>query len=118
MADDNETETFVTGAKRSRLDARYDLLSPIGLRRAAEAADHGAKKYGEFNNEMGLGVSVYLNHALAHIYDYLAGDRAEDHLGHAAWNLLFACQSEEVLPHLNSTTLRTQGCKPPNQTGT
>lgn len=113
MSYDNQIQTFETGAKRSKLEARYDLLSPIGLRRAAEAAHEGAEKYGEYQNEMGLPVTVYLNHALAHIYQYLAGDRTEDHLGHAGWNLLFACHSEELLPQLNEDTLRTQGCKPP-----
>lgn len=108
-----DIETFPSGAKRSTLEARYDLLSPVGMRRAAEAADHGEKKYGQYNCERGLTVGTYLNHALAHIYDYLSGDRSEDHLGHAAWNLLFACHSEEVTPELNEGTLREPGCKPP-----
>jgi len=108
----DDTETFDSGAQRSTLIGRYDLLSPIGLRRAAEAAAHGASKYRPFNCERGLPISVYANHAIAHIYAYLAGDRSEDHLGHAAWNLLFACHSEEVTPELNRN-LRGPGCKPP-----
>lgn len=110
-----QQETFPTGAKRSALVGRYDLLSPIGMRRMAEAAADGVEKYEPYNCERGLGVLVYLNHALAHIYAYLGGDRSEDHLGHAAWNLLFACHSEEVSPELNEGTLREPGCRPPKK---
>ena len=106
-------EVFPSGAKRSKLTARYDLLSPIGLRRAAEAAADGAARYGDFNHEKGLAVDVYLNHALAHIYAYLSGDRSEDHLGHLTWNAMFSCQSEELLPALNEGRLRGPGCVPP-----
>jgi hypothetical protein len=108
-------ETYESGAKRSSLGARWDLLSPVGLRRAAEAAHEGAEKYAAFNHEHGLPVHVYLNHAVAHIYSYLAGDRSEQHLGHAAWNLLFACQSEEVYPDLNAGHQRLPGCLPPKK---
>jgi hypothetical protein len=110
---EDELDVYQTGAKRSKLVERYDLLSPIGLQRAAKAAAEGARKYGDFNNEGGLGVSVYLNHALAHIFAYLAGNRDEDHLGHLAWNALFACHSEEITPHLNEGKLRAEGCLPP-----
>jgi hypothetical protein len=108
------TTEFSTGAQRSSMSVRFDLLSPIGLRRMAEAAHEGAVKYGDFNHEKGLPISVYTNHALAHVFKYLSGDRSEDHLGHAAWNLMFACHSEELFPHLN-TNLRQPGCKAPSQ---
>lgn len=111
----DEQETFPTGAKRSSLRARYDLLTPIGLRRVAEAAADGVERYEPYNCERGLGVLVYLNHAIAHIYAHLGGDRSEDHLGHAAWNLLFACHSEEVSPELNDGTMRGPGCRPPSK---
>jgi hypothetical protein len=98
-------------------NTRYDLISPIGLRRVAEACHEGAVKYGAFNHEKGLPISVYLNHAMAHISKYLAGDRSEDHLGHASFNLLFACHSEELWPHLNGD-LRGPGCTPPQEDST
>jgi len=62
----------------------------------------GAEKYGERNWEKGMPVKFLLNHALAHIYEFLAGDRSEDHLGHAAANLLMACHSQESWPEINS----------------
>ena len=108
-----ETEVYETGAKRTALGARWDLLSPVGLRRCAEAAAVGVEKYGAFNHERGLPVHVYLNHAIAHAYAYLSGDRSDDHLGHMAWNALFACQSQESYPELNAGNERLPGCLPP-----
>jgi hypothetical protein len=104
--------TYGRGAKRTAKDVRFELLSPIGLRRMAQASHEGAEKYGSFNVEKGLPISVFLNHALSHIYAYREGDRSEDHLSHAGWNLMFACHSEEVWPELNND-LRQPGCKPP-----
>jgi hypothetical protein len=56
----------------------------------------GAVTYGENNWQKGMPLSHCLNHALAHLYKYLEGDRTEDHLAHAACNLLMACHFEEV----------------------
>jgi len=93
---------FATGAVRST-DAdsvRFDLITPIGLRRLAETCAEGARKYGDHNWTRGIPASVMLNHAIRHIYLYLAGDDSEDHLAHAAWNLLGVCHFEEVLPEM------------------
>ena len=91
---------FPSGAIRSS-DAegvRFDLITPIGLRRLAETCAEGACKYGDYNWTRGIPASVMLNHAIRHIYLYLAGDEGEDHLAHAAWNLLAVCHFEEKLP--------------------
>jgi hypothetical protein len=106
------TRIYDNGVKRTAQSVRYELITPIGMRRVAEAAHAGAEKYGAYNVEQGLPISVFANHALAHIYAYLSGDRSEDHLGHAAWNMLFACHSEERHPELN-TDLRAAGCTAP-----
>ena len=97
-----------TGAVRSS-DAdneRYDLISPIGMRRLAETYCEGARKYGDFNWEKGFPVSDILNHAIRHTYLYLSGDRSEDHLAHAAWGLFAAMHSEELWPDFNAGKLR------------
>ena len=109
------TAKFGTGAVRSDSveQFRYDLVSPIGLREVARACAEGAEKYGDWNWEKGMPVNDLLNHAIAHVYQFLAGDRTEPHLGHAAWNLLAAIHSEELWRHLNEQTLRGPGCKPP-----
>jgi hypothetical protein len=109
------TAKFGTGAVRSdTFEAfRYDLVSPIGLREVAKACAEGAQKYSDFNWERGMPVHDLLNHALAHVYQFLAGDRSEPHLGHAAWNLLAAIHSHELWHELNEGRLRGPGCKAP-----
>jgi len=108
--------SFSTGAVRSKdaEGARFDLVSPIGLRRVAETCREGADKYGDYNWEKGMPINDLLNHALQHIYNYLSGDRSEDHLGHAGWGLMAAMHSEEMWPYLNEN-LRGPGCVPPQK---
>lgn len=114
-AAEGTTAKFGTGAVRSDAveDFRYDLISPIGLREVARACAEGAQKYGDWNWEKGMPVHDLLNHAIAHIYGFLSGDRTEPHLGHAAWNLLAAIHSHELWDELNEGTLREEGCKCP-----
>ena len=110
------TAKFGTGAVRSdTVEAfRYDLVSPIGLREVARTCAEGAAKYGDWNWEKGMPVHDLLNHAIAHIYQFLSGDRNEPHLGHAAWNVLAAIHSQETWPHLNEGNLRKPGCRHPS----
>jgi hypothetical protein len=111
----NERHEYTTGAVRSAdCDVvRYDLISPIGLRALAQTYHEGAEKFGAHNWENGMPVADLLNHAIAHIYNFLGGDRSEDHLGHATWNLIGAIHSFEKWPDLNAGTLRQPGCNVP-----
>ena len=86
-----------TGAKRSS-DAdnvRYDLITPVGLRRLAETYAEGAEKYGVDNWKKGFKISGLINHAMRHIELYKDNDKSEDHLAHAVWNLMTAMHFEE-----------------------
>lgn len=114
LAEDPALSKFSTGAVRSSdaMGVRYDLISPIGMRRIAETYAEGAVKYHPKNWEMGMPISDILNHVLKHIYNYLAGDRDEDDLAHAAWGLFAAMHSEECWPHLNDD-MRGPGCTLP-----
>lgn len=106
----SDTRTFETGAVRST-DAdgvRFDLITPIGLRRLAEVYQIGAKKYGEYNWEKGFPESSLINHALRHIYLYLQNDKSEDHLTHASWNLLTLIHFSEIRPDLLDIQKRFQ----------
>lgn len=92
---------FNTGAKRGTENtARYDLISPIALRRWAETCDEGAKKYGVGNALKGIPCSNLLNHAMNHIEKWRSGDRSEDHLAHAFWNIGMMMHFEERLPEM------------------
>jgi len=97
-----DTIEFPSGAVRcSDADAtRFDLITPIGLRRLAETCAEGAKKYGDHNWEKGFPASSLMNHALRHLNSWLAGDASEDHLAHAAWNILAIIHFEETRPEL------------------
>jgi len=110
-----ERREYDTGAVRSAdcEQTRYDLITPIGLRRLAETYAEGAAKFGQFNWENGMPVTDLLNHAIAHVYKFLGGDRSEDHLAHAAWNLLGAIHSMEQWPELNQQWLRGANCTIP-----
>lgn len=118
---------FETGAVRSadKVGVMYHLITPIGLRRIAETYKEGFDKYGAFNWERGMPIGDILNHAIAHIYDYLEGKPTnEDDLAHAAWNLLAAMHMEETHPHLdhqlrpnhplNDISNEKQSITPPN----
>lgn len=106
---------YDTGAVRSADcdQVRYDLITPIGLRVLAKTYAEGAEKFGACNWENGMPATDLLNHAIAHIYKFLAGDRAEEHLGHAAWNVLGAIHSLEKWPDINKDLLRGPGCSMP-----
>lgn len=86
-----ETPAYVNelGGKQSRLDYRFDLVDPLTMFTLARILNEGAVKYGEYNWEK-ISLNDNLNHALSHIYAYLAGDSQDDHLGHAFCRLMFA----------------------------
>lgn len=87
----------------------YTLISPVGLRRLAETCREGAAKYGDYNWEKGMPVRDMLEHGIRHVFNYLDGDRSEDHLAHAAWNLFGAMHSEERWPQLNGNLRPVSG---------
>lgn len=95
-------KTFSTGAVRGTgcMIARYDLINPVGLRRLAETYAEGALKYGDSNWQKGIDTPNLLNHAITHIESWRNGDRSEDHMAHAVWNLFTIMYTEERLPHL------------------
>jgi hypothetical protein len=115
MTQSNPQKQYDTGAVRSGdcEDTRYDLISPIGLAALARTYAEGAAKFGAFNWENGMPATDLLNHAIAHIYKFLGGDRSEDHIGHATWNLIGVSHSLEMWPELNNGYLRGPGCTCP-----
>lgn len=112
----DERHEYASGAVRSADcdTVRYDLISPIGLHALAKTYAEGAEKFGAHNWENGMPVSDLLNHAIAHVYKFLAGNQDEDHLGHAAWNILGAIHSLEKWPELNTGRLRGPNCQIPD----
>ncbi len=99
MQDSGERDVFPGGAVRDIRTGkgRYDLISPIALRRLALVYERGAEKYDERNWEKGMYVSRMLDSAMRHIQQHLEGLRDEDHLGHAAFNIFGAIHIEEMV---------------------
>ena len=98
IKDSGHRRTFDTGAQRDRAQGkgRYDLLSPVFIDRLARHLEAGARKYADRNWELGMPVVVFLDSALRHLFQYLAGDRDEDHLAAAAFNVQGALHTEEM----------------------
>jgi len=101
-ANDDELARFETGAVRQKQeDVRFDLISPLGLKRLAETCASGARKYSDHNWRKGIPFSNLLGHVLNHLNEYQLGDRSEDHLAHAAWGLFALMEFEETRPELD-----------------
>ena len=94
LADGRDLHIYETGGKREGVEERFDLVPPVGLSRVAAAMNLGATKYGELNWH-GLPASNCINHAIRHLYLHLSGDDTEDHLGHAAANILMSIDLED-----------------------
>lgn len=50
----------------------------------------GAANHGEKNWMKGIPIDHCVNHAMAHIVKFMEGDKTENHLAHAACNLLMS----------------------------
>lgn len=88
----SKTEPIITGesgGKQSALRYDFTLFDPLALFSVANVLHEGAERYGRWNWRR-ITLNDNLNHALSHIFAYLAGDRQDDHLSHAACRLLFA----------------------------
>lgn len=110
---DPGTTTFQSGAVRSSelKGLRYDLISPVALRRLAAAYGEGAVKYSAFNCENGFpifGDEGLYTHAMNHLLKFAWGDTTEDHLSHLLWNVAMMCHSQECWPELNAGTSRAE----------
>lgn len=108
--DSGKREQFDTGAVRDIREGkgRFDLVTPVGLRRLAQVYERGASKYGDKNWEKGMPISRFMDSALRHLNQYLNGDRDEDHLAQAAFNVFAAMHMEERRPELNDIEPREE----------
>jgi len=99
LKDSGKREGFVTGAVRDiRVEkGRYDLISPIALRRLAIHYERGARKYADRNWEKGINMSRTMDSLLRHANQYREGDRSEDHLAAIAWNAFALIHYEEMI---------------------
>jgi len=92
-------EEYKSGASRdnSKGKGRFDLISPIALKRLAQVYERGAINHGDRNWEKGLPLSRCMSSTLRHLNQYLNGERDEDHLAQAAWNIFAAMHIEQKI---------------------
>lgn len=83
--------TLEGGGEQSFVPYRFDLIDERALFALARILDYGARErgYGEHNWRL-ISVNQNLNHALVHIFAFLAGDTQDDHLEHAFTRVHFA----------------------------
>lgn len=94
--DSGERQHFESGARRdiSEGKPRFDLIELAALRRWAELMGRGAEKYGSRNWELGMPVTRFVESGLRHFFQYLEGDRTEDHLAAVLFNVGAICRFE------------------------
>ena len=99
VTDSGKRQEFKTGSVRDTRDGkgRYDLISPIALKRLAKHFENGAKKYGDRNWEKGQNLSRYIDSLIRHAYCLLEGKRDEDHASAIAWNAMAYIHTEEMI---------------------
>lgn len=90
-------DEYPTGATRdtSKGKGRYDLISPLFLKRLAKVLEVGAKNHGDNNWMKGMPYSRLIDSSLRHISQFNEGLRDEDHLVQAVCNLMFLIHFEE-----------------------
>jgi len=99
VKDSGKRQEFKTGSVRDTNigKGRYDLISPLMLQRLAKHFENGAVKYGDRNWEKGQPLSRYFDSAVRHLYKHLEGQRDEDHLAAAIWNVGAMIHTEELI---------------------
>jgi len=89
-----------SGAVRERAKGkgRYDLLSPLAMRRLAQHFENGCvEKYEDRNWEKGMPLSYFVDSALRHMFAVLEGKTDEDHAAAAEWNVHCLIHTQEEI---------------------
>lgn len=91
-------EEFWTGSLRDTNDwkPRFDLISPFALERIADLMARWAEKYWERNWELGQPKHRFIESWLRHLYQYIMGDRSEDHLAAVCFNIMAIMHFEQT----------------------
>lgn len=100
--DSGNRREFDTGAVRDIEEGkgRMDLLPWTAIMEVSKHCENGAKKYGEHNVDKGIPLHSFVDSAFRHLAKYNEGWEDEPHLIAAAWNCLWAIQTEIKHPEL------------------
>ena len=110
ILDSGERTEFATGALRDMHEGKGDMVSLPweAILRLSRHYEDGAKKYGEHNVSKGIPIHSLCDSAARHLAKYLDGWDDEPHLLAAAWNLLWAIQTEIKHPELKDIPARME----------
>ena len=99
VKDSGHRQEFATGARRDTQEGkgRFDLLPCHAITRLATHFENGSKKYGDDNWRKGIPLNRYLDSAFRHLYEFMDGQRDEDHAIAAAWNILCLLETEYMI---------------------
>jgi hypothetical protein len=125
VADSGKRESFASGMVRDTREGkgRFDLITPVALRRLALVYERGAAKYRPRNWEKGSPLSRFLDSARRHLNDYamicqykrdgVPLDKLppdvnpnEDHLAQCAWNVFCIMHHEDLHPELDDMSVK------------
>jgi len=94
-----KVQKFKNGAVRDLQEGkgRFDLIPVVPLFRLAHHYENGVTKgkYKENNWFAGMPQKVVYNSTIRHLMKYKGGDRSEDHLAAAAWNIFTMIDQED-----------------------
>lgn len=95
LKDSGTRDTFETGAVRDAQQGKgaYHLLPYWPIFKVACVYEAGARKYAPRNWEKGIPLSRFADSAMRHFAKWMNGDRDEDHLHQAIWNLMGLSQT-------------------------
>lgn len=113
IKDSGNRTAFDTGAVRDMHEGkgRLDLLPCSAILELAKHCENGALKYGERNVDKGIPQHSFVDSGLRHIFEYLRGDRDENHLVAALWNIAWAVNQEIEKPEMQDIPSRLEGKK-------
>lgn len=114
IKDSGNRREFETGAVRDMAEGkgRFDLMPWAALMEVSKHCENGALKYGEHNVDKGLPTSSFADSAIRHLAKWLEGWTDEPHLIAAAWNILWAIQTEIKHPKLINVPWKGEAEKP------
>ena len=103
IKDSGDRTEFSTGAVRDMHEGkgRMDLLPMTAIIELSKHCEAGAMKYGEHNVDKGIPQHSLCDSAMRHLVKYMRGDKDENHLVAALWNLAWAVEQEVNKPELN-----------------